>query len=206
MSLLKTYCDSDSPDIPKKPGVYLFYLNAINRRALGLLGNAPFDEGKLNEARLNLKRRLKSIANFLTSINLEGYLKETDRAEHLGKSLKLVGSYDSNFELINSIDKIPAEDLPIFIKTCENLAVLMQPIYVGITYEQTLFERFRQHRNNYTCKVEGTFGGRLKESGFEWVDIIYSCTAFNKTDMQRSSLEQLENYLQYYSKPMLSHS
>jgi hypothetical protein len=196
--------EADLNEIPHKQGVYAFFLDAINRRSVGLLGSKPPDQSTLLRARERLRARIARVCSFMASLKMSGELFDDDRAGHVRNHFHLTGSGVAHDKLGEMFGNVRLEDTLGLVKALERMPSLCQPIYVGITYHQTLRSRYMQHKTNFEVNSPNTFGGRLRQAGFEWADVGFSFFALARSELSESTLLLLEDYFQHFSKPLLS--
>ncbi len=107
---------------------------------------------------------------------------------------------------MNSLTKIaaiPHDNFLSLLRLIEGISLFAQPIYVGITKKQTLYDRYLQHMSNYENETdEGLFGCRLKKTEIDWDDLVFTCIPFKVGESNEVVLKLLEKYLQALSKPV----
>lgn len=202
---LKTFSIDNQEQIPNTQGLYAFYLDLTDPLKLGLIGNGPFEEEQLLKAKKLLIRKVTSFLKILRGCKLEGMVKELDRGEHLSTTynVQLEEVYAGN--LLHSLKSIPANALLEYSKLTKQLTLFSQPIYVGITKKQTLHARYHQHKSDFENSENlSHFGVRLRKSGFDWDDLIFSCLEYKIKNKNLFLLNILEKQLQTISNPSLS--
>lgn len=191
--------------IPERPGVYFFYLDNITGCKLGLYRNTSHSNDDLELAKRAMLKKMNFTLNFLRGSRLEGHLVEKNRSKYFRKSFSISALEVVAKNLISEMENIPIFEIQGFIELIEKTALMNKPIYIGITENQTLKERYCQHRANYADSVEGTFGGRLRISGLSWGDTSFSFVEMGIRLADNSSiLKNLEKYLQGVCDPVLS--
>ena len=133
----------------------------------------------------------------------EGSVQECDTYEAHGTTLELKGHMEYTDYLHRIIENIEPKDVANFVKASEALATFLPPLYVGVALKQSIQDRYAQHYSNYNLVKQGTFGGRLAEAGFEWGDIVFSCSSPSSLRMEDSTLKVLETYIHFFTRPKL---
>ena len=199
------YAIDNFKKIPKKQGLYAFYLDLTSPVKIGLLGRGPFNECKLEVSKKILIKRVKKLINLVRSSTLEGHIREVGRGEHILRTYNLDATETYTGNLVNFLESIPLDSLLEYSQMTQKLSLFSQPIYVGITKDQTLYGRYTQHKNNYENSSDNSkFGVRLKNSGFDWEDLVFGCVAFDVSSENSNILNILEKQLQAVANPPLS--
>lgn len=198
-----SFAISDRDKIPRSQGIYAFYLDLISPVKLGLIGRGDFSEESIGKARITLKRRVKKLLSFVRSSKLSGRIVEESKAYHLSEIYNIQAIEEPPTSVLESIDNIPNALFYEYVCFLQTLVLFSQPVYVGITTDQTLFTRYNQHMNDYNGDGDkNSFGLRLKQSGFDWDDIIFACKDITVED-NGIILGIVEKYLQSISNPVL---
>ena len=185
------------------PGIYAFHLRAIRRATVGLRGRGPFDGDTLESAKRMCLDIVDRMLTMHASRPYTGHMKQLKLYDKHRTVVNVNGQLAYTNFLHDTVSQIDAGNVLEFIIGLEDTATLVAPIYVGITTDQTLLERYRRHESNYMRRVRGTFGNRLAQSGFSWSDIIFSCS---QRPLGAETMRSLENYLQFLSRPILGES
>jgi len=190
--------------IPHKQGIYAFYINAVTKQKLGLLGKGPFSEQQLETARKLLISKLQKVMKLSMLNKLQGKITEEKKVLP-GISLALYGFEIEDQSLIDYVVKCDSSVLVSMIEMLDHTSLFNRPIYCGIAKEQTLKARYLQHRYNFeNCVSEKSFGGRFSKLGFDWDDLVFGCAPFSGASDQFEVLNHVEKYLMQLSKPYLS--
>ena len=187
-------------------GIYAFHLRPIRRATMGLTGKGPYTDEDLIGAREKYLIVLEQIIDLYRLAKFEGNIMERGAYEAHGVQLALEGNLEYTDYLYEIIRKVDPRDVVNFIRTTEVLATFLPPLYVGITLKQTIQERYAQHYNNFCTVKDGTFGGRLARTSFEWSDVAFSCAVQSSLRIKYSTLKVLETYIQYFTRPKLGRS
>lgn len=192
---------TSTSEIPTKPGIYAFYLALGSRRSLGLYEGATCSDEELKTAKTLFIKQLKSFKNLLASRTLLG------RAKELGKSSLLSASYAVELKeryipiKEQSIFLMEKGDFLEMIDLISDFSLLQKPIYVGKAESQSLQDRCKQHQDDFTSGATSKFGGRLKQHGVQWEDLVFVCRPLSNFSL---SLDTPEKILQLISNPILS--
>lgn len=163
-------------ELPQAPGVYGFYLLLCSRQRIGLIGLEPFSLEQLENAKENLSRRLDKIQRIYASKALEGTVKEKGKSAYLSEfyDISLIQRNINNIS--HAIGGVDVSALPDLVDAIEQLSLMVGPIYCGMTCDQTLEQRYFQHKADFYRKsCSGTFGARFAEYEMLWDDLIFSC-------------------------------
>ena len=204
---LEFYAEADARSVPNAPGLYAFYVRPLTPPSLGLLNSSALT----SEVAARVKRRMEAIARrFLTfahTATATGQVVQAARASHL--ALRLDVSVERRPEVdrvAGLVHVIPEQELRDVLTLLGQVALFAQPVYVGITLNQTLADRYEQHRQDYMLEPSdsGTFGGRLRLNGFDWESIAFGCMPVEESELSGASLDFLERYFQALACPVLS--
>lgn len=202
---MKAYADTEQANIPRTQGLYAFYLDTISPAKVGLLGRDRFDSEQLNRAKRNLILRMNKMISFMRTSSFSGTLGTSAQSPHIAQLFKLQAQEIPPLQVVELIEKMPIEFIHSYLKMANDLALFAQPVYVGITKEQTLYDRYCQHKSDYETEVDARkFGGRLKIAGFDWDDVRFACAEFKHGADELQVLSLLEKHLQAVSMPILS--
>ncbi len=205
MSTENRYDENNWEHIPRRPGIYAFYLSNISLSKIGLYRDLDYSSEDLKGARKVLKARVKHALRILRKVDYFGSIAEEGRTLHLRKTLKLRAFTHYNYKFLSEIDDIPIELIPEYVDLLESSIVFQKPIYVGITTKQTLLDRYAQHRDNYDKFNKSTFGLRLRENEISWGDISFSCIGTSPhLSSEKKLMEICERFIFLASDPLLS--
>ncbi len=205
MKSFKSYNSIEVEKIPRTQGIYAFYLNVISHEKVGLLGQEPFSDEKLIKVKKILNRKLKMVLEFMHSSDMIGALSSKEVTKNIEAGYSLSAKREIPKTIFEKIEDLKIQEIPRFLSLVKDVALFSQPIYVGITEKQTLYDRYKQHMSNYESSPCGNnFGSRLSEAGFDWDDLLFTCVEFDKSEEEMSLLTVIEKYLLIISKPVLS--
>ena len=202
---IRGFADGDSAGIPKTPGLYAFYLDALGPARVGLLTKTHYPEEQLEKAKENTIIRVDKIMRFMRSLKATGAASSTAKSGMASTefSIKIHECIPSS--LLDDLRKMSVDDLLSYLRVVDYMPLFCQPIYVGITKNQTLYDRYQQHRIDYESdSTRSTFGSRLREAGFDWDEVLFACIKIDIGDKSADVLRVLERHLQALSKPILS--
>jgi len=182
----------------------MFHLRALRRLTVGLNGRGPFTEAELETARKNCSTIIEKMQKLEESNGYEGGIRQFGLYERHGISISLSGQVSHSEYLRSVLAHIVSEDIPHFVSNVELLCTALPPIYVGVTIDQTLQQRYSQHKRNHANQVSGTFGQRLARLGFEWSDVVFSCAP--QPGVSDAAIRAIESYLQFFARPSLGRS
>ena len=200
-AILTTVDEYDLRRMRPSPGFYAFHLRALRAATVGLRGRGPFDHDVLTEARGNVLAILDRMLALAGAKTYQGDLHESHTYQRHGTVLRLTGGLAHTRYLHSTIERMALKDLPAFVASADALSTFLPPVYVGIVVEQTLLDRYGQHKLDHARKTPGTFGQRLAEHGFHWSDVLFSCAP--QARVGPSAIRALEDYLHYFSRPPL---
>jgi len=170
------YSISDEMDIPHAPGIYSFSVLLGSRHKAGLLGRHPFDQKTLSAAKASLLRRLDRVERIFASRSLDGTLRESGKGNSVSEGYQVVARQVSLSNSIRLLESCDLQEVPIILDSLESLSTVPAPIYLGMAKEQTLNQRYFQHKSNFHSSCErDSFGYRLRGLGLRWDDLIYGC-------------------------------
>lgn len=202
---MELYSDLGADQIPEKPGIYAFFACMITPSIFG-------QEGQMSEsipsetsesARRILVKRYKELQGALYDREYFGSMRSPEIAGHIAPPIDLFGKDKPPKGVSERLQSIPNEDLYGFVLLLQSATIYSRPLYVGITKEQTLKDRYYQHKESYQAKTEG-FGGRLRDAKIPWDTVRFCCSSFEYTDISYSSLGIAEDIVQSLSRPFLS--
>lgn len=200
----KIFADSISREIPKQQGVYAFFLDLISPGKIGLAGKGPWSEAILERARASLLRRIRLQSQVFCAVELTGNLAQSDKFGPVQTSFSLNARKAQSIDLAEEISGIASEAIRDYAQLVHDTITFAQPIYVGIAYEQTLFERYLQHRTSHRGDGELGFGSRLRGMGIDWDDVVFACQSFESQSADRNLFRQVERTLHSITHPILS--
>lgn len=200
------YHAAECSKIPREPGLYAFYIEPATPAKLGLYRNARHAPEVAEAARLSLVRRIKRLFSVLRRGEMSGYLEERGRGRHIAKSLSLRAEIAGKVCDENKIHALPAPALFDFADALQSITLLSQPVYVGIAVEQTLYQRYQQHKLSFLRRDDSptNFGGRVREAGLDWDDLVFTCVTLEVRELHEELLRALEWYLQAVAQPVFS--
>jgi len=202
---LITYSVDNMSLIPKNQGIYAFYINMISPAKIGLIGNEGFSNDELLNAKKLLIRRFKKYLAFIRSDKLVGNLVEEGKAEHVSRKYSIIANGYTSSGSLEKMMALSLDEIYKYAKISELLSIFAQPIYVGITTNQTLFDRYIQHKNDFEYGTDKpSFGLRMRKNGLDWDDLLFSCVELGTDTHNKNIISALEKQLQSVSMPLLS--
>ena len=199
--MLTTVDEYDLRRMRPTPGFYAFHLRALRSATVGLRGRGPFQHATLTRARRNILAILDRMLALARAKTYEGGLYEVHTYHRHGTELRLTGGLAHTGYLRATVERMALDDLPGFVSSVDALSTFLPPVYVGIVVEQTLLDRYQQHKSDHSRKTPGTFGQRLADHGFHWSDVVFSCAP--QARVGTTAIRALEDYLHYFSRPPL---
>ena|ERR1700728_3640498 len=186
-------------------GIYAFHLRLIRAPRAGLTGTETPEE--LVQVRDRLLLLVRRVADFETASLYSGNLGELGAYGGHGRYIELSGSSSRPIFLEEQIAALSLADVPGFVRALDALSAFFPPLYVGIAIRQTVQARYRQHQRDYeNGPADRTFGSRVAKVGLEWTDLVYSYAPQETLRLSDSAISQLENYIQFLSRPRLGKS
>jgi hypothetical protein len=204
---LQFYGEAETSRIPTTPGLYAFYLRPLTPSALGLLNTETPSPAKAAQVRKRVAAIATRFISLLRSGQLRGSVVDTSRAAHIATRMDVVAEQTPDLSKVQELSEtVPDGDLRDVLALLGKISLFAQPVYVGITYDSTLATRYEQHRLDYYSEPidQGTFGGRLNATGYEWRDVAFGCMPTSDLHISAKSLDFLEKYFQSLSCPVLS--
>lgn len=200
------FSDGASDRIPASQGLYAFFLDLVSPAKIGLGGRGPWSDEVLLKAKRSLIEKVKLQAKAMNSIALSGVLREVEKGEHLRIAYSLTAVRSEFQHLIDEVRALPIESVREYAFLLHQAAAITQPIYVGITVDQTLKERYVQHRTAHFSfgTTDSAFGVRLRNIGVEWDDVLFGCVSFETAVNPSLVLATLERHLHSLAHPVLS--
>lgn len=202
---LNSFSISQEGDIPRTQGLYAFHLELISPARVGLLGRGEFSKEQLAVAKENLKNRTEKLLRFVRSNFFSGVISGSKKGFHISEKYFLEAKEQFPSSLVQELDRIPDNHLYQYLRISKLLSAFAQPIYVGITKNQTLQERYFQHKYDFISNTDAsTFGTRLRKAGFDWDEVVFSCIPLSSSEGNIEILSLLEKQLQAIARPVLS--
>jgi hypothetical protein len=197
----------NQPDIPDSPGIYAFRAQILSPEQVGLIGNTNFDSDTLKNARTKLTARILTLDKLLSRRQYRGSIKELDKAHHLSHTL---AADISELPTLNP-SRIEArvhriQDIVKLVRLLNAVTLALPPLYIGITIDQTLNARYRQHQSDYETNKLNCFGGRVLECGLTWGDLDYSALKLPTSLVDNECMVFAEHILHALGKPIFSNS
>jgi len=192
-------------DIPKSPGIYSFRLEALTLYELGIRPDSDFSsEDFMIKVRGKILDRIVKVETIMFSEELSGSVRNKDKSFTFNqfsevkviKRKYIVNSLNDKLQKINNIKS--------FTQILSTLNNLLPPLYVGITYEQTLLERYTQHKRSLGSLKSSSLGERLGHLNIGWSEIGFYAKPISISNIDKSELELSEDIFQYLSNPILS--
>lgn len=199
------FTESLASRIPRAQGLYAFYLDLVSPGKLGLNGRGPWSRQQLERAKDVLLLRVKKQIALLRSVRLSGEVRELEKRDHLALRVKILGEETWATSLLEELQALPVTLVKDYAGLLRQSAIMIQPVYVGITKEQSLYERYRQHRRDHLVSTDQSkFGVRLRNAGIDWDDLVFACIPFYRGQDQFQLLATLERHFQLLARPVLS--
>lgn len=202
---MKTFSVNNADKIPKNQGLYAFYLDLISPSKIGLIGNDNFTDAQLKRAKELLLKRISKCINIVRSDRLSGELRETGKSDHITRRYSIFAEGISSEYITTVLSELPYEHVYNYSILSGMLSIFAQPVYVGISKDQTLFARYSQHKNDYeNSNDKSKFGVRVKELELDWDELIFSCIEIDDPTNDNLIIRTLEKQMQAISMPLLS--
>lgn len=195
----------DEYSLPTGPGIYCFRLKLVTLESVGLIGNSRYTQSEVDTAKRKLISRFSLLSNVYGSRKLVGSLQEPYKKENTPLRLDVSADISDLFNMESYIDLVKrCNDIPHLIKLLSTANSIMPLLYVGIAYDQTLYQRYHQHKNNYMNKKEGCFGARVSAAGLRWSDLQFAAVECGVT-CDHESISLYEDMLHGLYKPVFSY-
>ncbi|HBP1527448.1 hypothetical protein [Pseudomonas aeruginosa] len=187
---------SQEDELPSEAGVYGFFILLASRQRVGLLGGEPYSSDVLLNAKGNLERRLVKIQKLISSRVLDGMVREQNKSQDASDFYEVLLSQKSASNIVSAMDGAKIDSLPKVVDALEKASLMASPIYCGMTSEQTLEQRYKQHKANFYGRSDReVFGARLLRSGLSWDDLIFGCIPLSTGRLDIRSIERLMHIL-----------
>ena len=199
------YKTANISEIPKSPGIYAFFLDLMSPAKIGLAGRGPWNQEKLELAKAALIGRAEIHAEIMHSISLKGELKDANKATHLGVAYTTEARKAKGFQPSKELANLSLEAVRDYAQLMHSIAIFSQPVYVGITYSQTLRDRHEQHRRAFFGGEDSLgFGARVSAWKLDWDDLIFSYHSLANPTVSLSTLVLAEKHMQSIVHPIFS--
>jgi len=191
----------DSGVVPdNEGGIYFFCFRFPSDYELGISNEGEWD---YNRFRGLLKKIITNFFLVRSRGNFKGHLKNK-AADHLRLTYSIDSKEENKFYYFEIIDEmfyedIPYEDLIEKISIFREFFFISDPIYVGMTSEQSFRKRLRQHLEYNT-----NFSSTLKDLRISWSNFYFGC--FPLKNQTKSEIRKMEKLIHYVLKPSLSKS
>ncbi|WP_175718790.1 hypothetical protein [Burkholderia anthina] len=163
------------------------------------------DESNRERVRENLRRRLKKFVSVFRNQALSGNLYDDRYSLALKRSFTVSAQETAPSNHLAGLDDLSNEELDYLLILGKRATFFAQPLYVGITVEQTLQQRYSQHYRDFNNSDElNVFGTRLRKSGIRWEDILFTCADLPLANVSSSGLLFLETQIHAMHPPLFS--
>ena len=202
---LSFYSESNETDIPNAPGLYAFYLDMLSPAKIGLSGKGPFSKESLSAARDRLHARIRKRQHLLRHTKLSGELSEDKPGGHLNRVYIVQASASNELDAVD-ISSVALHEIREFANVLSNCMALDKPIYVGITNDQSLRQRYLQHKTDFYSEPhsDASFGARFSSAGGDWDDLKLGCIELESSVFGTKSVARLERIVQTLTRPRYS--
>lgn len=199
------YTEPESDDIPAQPGLYAFFLDLVGPGNCGLRAGQHVTPSNFTKIANNLDYRLRRLIPIFRQLELSGRVIQSDKFGPLQRAFDFTGKETSpSPRAVTEIAATPAELESILIAS-KRTAFFLPPVYVGMTVDQTLGQRYRQHHAAYQNSTElNVFGSRLRSAGLAWTDLLFACVPIGPHDANEIALRFVEQQLHVIHPPILS--
>jgi len=202
MSTLQPYSPSN---IPHTPGIYSFSFKQITPQTLGLRGLTSFTTEEILRAKAKLASTISRVSGVVNHRVLKGTITEPGKRKKNRLEVSLFGQTNAELDEQGLLAKIEViEDFQSLISVLSAMSMVIPPLYVGITIDQSLSQRFAQHQNDYIARKGDNFGFRLYKSGIDWDQVQFSAISLPNEVVRADLLELVEGVLHTLTKPVLS--
>ena len=190
---------SELPKVPQnRSGVYWFGLAFPRPHELGLKKEMSWEEKSTVAAlMLGIVNRYASVYN---RGELTGAMKD-QRGAHFGRRYSIQASQllskDPLSFLREPLEGYGPDELISFYEALNHVAVSLPPVYVGLAYDSSFFERLNQHidgRSNLLAKLD--------DANLVWQDLYFKCIPM--TGLAKQDYRLLEKTLQALYSPVFS--
>ncbi|WP_280548845.1 hypothetical protein [Halomonas sp. 11-S5] len=199
---MQRYPTERAAEIPDKPGLYSFSYNPFQKKRLGIYKDQEIGDERLSAALKVVKKKLSAYNNLASKAFLS-----LDVAEYNAGGRK-ENSFRGEVVNFDYLDQVIGEESGSeayrFLSFLESASQLFRPLYCGMTFNQSLKTRYFQHKRDYDKTDYGTFGSRLRESGFLWPDIIFTTIEIPHANVSEDELRKMEKLLIVNSNPILN--
>lgn len=199
------FTESDSDDIPAQPGLYAFFLDLVGPGNCGLRAGEHVTALNFTKIANNLDYRLRRLIPIFRQLELSGRVIECDKFGPLQRAFDFTGTETSPpLRAVTEIAATPSE-LESILVAAKQTAFFLPPVYVGMTVDQTLGQRYRQHHAAYQNSTElNVLGSRLRSAGIAWTDLLFACAPIGPRDASETALRFVEQQLHVIHPPVFS--
>jgi len=190
-------------EIPESPGIYAFNISIVGPYRFGLRsGQAVSAEDRARIASA-LALRLSKIRRLFRAVGLTGQLVESNKSGLLRRVFDVAA--DESTEDVNhhEFEALSTDALNKILAVGSKATLMLPPIYVGMTLDQTLRQRYHQHRMSFSG-ADNLFGPRLRALGFIWDDLVYSYLPLAADESESLPLRFIERQIHAINPPPLS--
>ncbi|WP_435105537.1 hypothetical protein [Arhodomonas sp. AD133] len=206
---LRGYTAEHSDQIPRSPGIYAFYVLPLTLGSLGLYRDVRATDEELEVARNILRKRIDALRVILQPPELDGTLSDKPKRGPLRTRYSISCNPIDLGAWVDAVDQVPTRELKAVAQVIAFSSLFLTPVYVGVAARQTLFDRYVQHKRDYYAdgSQQASFGQRLRETGLDWSEIIFSCSNVDiYGGMSEHALMFVEDYFHAMAKPKFSMS
>ena len=152
-------------------------------------------------------KRLLMVDRLLSSREMTGEATERDKSPYLAKILHLEIEVKITLDaddLSMRLDKF--EDMNVFqlMKLLNLTTLALPPLYVGITVDQTLSTRYKQHQSDFDANQKSALAVVFLKMVFVGQISIFSAICLPTSMIDRNSMEFAEYILHAFGKPLFS--
>lgn len=192
-------------DIPELPGIYAFFVDLIGPYSFGLRRGDSITSETWPKIASDIAQRFSSLCQLYRNEEYTGQLFQDGKSGLLRsaigvKASSLIPTIDAN-----EIATMSPVEAHAYLAVARKAQYFLPPVYVGVTYDQTLRDRYLQHQHSYKAQTEkNIFGKRFRDSGFVWEDLIFGYAELRAEELSTLPLRFLEAHIQTISPPTLS--
>lgn len=180
-------------------GIYHFSLRFPSNYELGYSDSKGVNIERVSEV---LLRTIKKFDAVYSSESINGELSTPHKSSHLKTIYDIQASMSPKnhaYRLMKDYLSMPLSDkrLKDLINSLRLAYEMAPPLYVGMTYKQSLSGRLMQHYSG-----SSGFSDELKKYNLGWNNVIYKCIELEAEN--KSSIESIEDIIQSLFKPVFS--
>lgn len=199
---IDVFQDLEWQEIPELPGLYAFFVATVDAQICDMVDNAN-PRIHPETIQTTIHSRYRRTAALLRAHSWTGTLQSDRAAAHIIPPVGLTGKNimpDTAADFVSELDLV---ELRLVMQIMQATLFFARPAYVGMTSDQTLRDRYLQHRDAFFGGKCG-FGSRLRSHQIDWEMIRFVCIPVEQGTLSTATLRAVEKAVQSLAAPALS--